>query len=169
MTTQSRRSGFTLIELILVMAILLVLASVVAPRFSDFVPSLRVDRTARTLLAWMKKARADAALTGARQRLVFDLEARSWWLESQADPLREPERFEIRTGVWGEEPLPAGVSLGSMDGLESEDGLFRLEFRPDGTVADASIQVSNDRGDLRVVRITGATGRVTIDEGVEEP
>ncbi len=46
--------GFTLIELILVMAILLILAGLVAPRFSDFVPSLRVDRTARTLLAWMK-------------------------------------------------------------------------------------------------------------------
>src|SRR5262245_26412005 len=54
--------GFTLVELILVMIVVFTLATVVVPRFSDFFPSLQVRKSTEQLMAWARKARADAAL-----------------------------------------------------------------------------------------------------------
>ena len=134
------RRGVTLLELMLVMAILVVFAAVLAPRFTDFFPSLQVDRTARTVLAWAKKARADAALTGARQRLVFDFEKRRYWIEYQKDPLRNPDAFVRRVGAWKEETYPEGVTLEPLEGLEPVEGRSLLEFFPDGTTQPSAGQ-----------------------------
>ena len=53
---QRREGGFTLVELLLVMGVIFVLTAVVAPRFSDFVPSLRLKKTVDRLFAWAQKA-----------------------------------------------------------------------------------------------------------------
>lgn len=158
------RRGYTLLELILVMMLIVLVAGIVAPRFSDFFPALQVDRSARTVLAWARKARADAALTGARQRFVLDVENRVYWIESQADPLREPNRFERATGVWREEALPDRVQFGRIEGMKENGNRRLLEFLPDGTAADAGIEVRNEAGDRREIRITAATGDVSVVE-----
>jgi Tfp pilus assembly protein FimT len=43
------------------MVVIFTLATVVAPRFSDFFPSLQVRKSTEHLFAWARKARADAA------------------------------------------------------------------------------------------------------------
>lgn len=159
----------TLLELLLVMAILVVFAAVLAPRFTDFFPGLQVDRTARTVLAWAKKVRADAALTGARQRLVFDFEKRQYWIEYQDDPLRHPDQFVRRGGAWKAEGYPEAVTLRAIEGFQGEDGRTLLEFFPDGTAQDAVLLVANDRGDEQTILVTGVTSRVEILTKEVEP
>jgi hypothetical protein len=135
---------------------------VAAPRFSDFFPALQVGTTTSRIVAWARKARSDAALTGASYRMVFDDEGKRYWLEYQSRPLREPELFEKVGGSWGEETFPDDVALEGLDRLEEGGGFRFLEFRPDGTAEDVEISVSNDRGDRRTIKIAGATGQVTI-------
>jgi hypothetical protein len=160
--------GFTLVELILVMGVIFVLAAVVAPRFSDYVPALRVQKTSDQIMAWAQKTRSDAATTGLRQRLVFDPQLKEYWIEYEARPFREPDVFVKLAGSWERERLPDEVDL-SLEGLESGLGLQRyLEFRPDGTAADALITISNDRGDRVSIKVVGATSRVTV-EVAQEP
>jgi Tfp pilus assembly protein FimT len=144
------------------MIILFVVAGVAAPRFSDFFPALQVGTTAGRIVAWARKARSDAALTGAAYRLVFDEEGKRYWLEFQRRPFLEPELFERVGGSWDEEPIPEDVILEGLDALEEEGGFRYLEFRPDGTAEDVEFAVTNDRGDRRTIRVVRSTGQVTV-------
>ena len=159
-------AGFTLLELILVMGILFVLASVVAPRFSDFLPSLRVRKTGDRIYAWAQKTRADAATTGTVRRLVFDTKDRTYHIEVEANPFRNPGKFTVLGGGWEAEALPDGVDFETLEGLEAGSGgstVRFLEFRPDGTSEDAKIVIANDREDRVTIRVVGATSKLTIE------
>ena len=167
----NRRGGFTLVELILVMIVIFTLATVIAPRFSDFFPSYQVRKSTEHFFAWARKARADAAVTGVRQRLVLDTKNHKFWIEYEARPVKEPGKFVLLSGAWGEEQLPEGVVFESIDGAESAasgDGLKYLEFRPDGTSSEATIVISNENGDSHTVKVEGATSKVLIKPS-EEP
>jgi len=160
-----RSAGFTLIELILVMIVIFTLATVVLPRFADFLPSYRVKKTTEHLFAWSRKARADAAVTGIRQRLMLDTKNRKFWIEYEARPIKEPGKFTPLSGAWEEEQLPDGVDLESVEGAESSPtsgDVKYLEFRPDGTCSEATIVVSNDGGDRLTLRVEGATSKIYI-------
>lgn len=160
---QSR--GVTLIELVLVMVILFIMAGVVAPRLSDSFPAMQVNRSATRILAWSKKARSDAALTGAKQRLVIDSSKKTLWIEAQTQPLKEPGRFEQLGAAADVEEFPDAVVFESLEGLKGDGSKKYLEFDPDGTTTDATIILANDRGDRKIVKVVGATARVTIEDG----
>jgi Tfp pilus assembly protein FimT len=168
---RTRVRGVTLLELVLVMMIIFTLATVVAPRFSDFFPALQVRSAAAALLATAGKARADAVLTGVRHRLIIDTETRSYWIALEAHPVKEPGKFEKLGGAWVDEELPRDVVLETIEGFGTEAGTRRyLEFRSDGTAsAAASVVLANDRGDRRTVTVAAATGAVKIEDGGAAP
>jgi general secretion pathway protein H len=164
---RNRRGGFTLVELILVMIVVFTLATVVAPRFSDFFPSLQVRKSTEQLMAWARKARADAALTGARQRLLLDLASRKYWIEYEARPIKEPGKFVKLSGSWSAETLPEAVTFELIEGAEtdsSNSALRYVEFRPDGTCTDATVTLSNDVGDRQVLRMEPTTSKISIQQ-----
>lgn len=153
--------GFTLLELVIVMILIFTFTAVVAPRFSDFVPALRVKRSGEELLAACRKARADAALKGRIHRVNVDPESRTWWLMQQGDPFREPEMFKALKGEWaGAVELPTGVEAA----MTREGEEKYLEFFPDGTATEGSVELSNTKGDRITVRVIGTTGRVYVEE-----
>ena len=157
--------GMTLLELVLVMMVVFVLAAVVAPRFSDFFPSLQVKSAASTFLATAGKARADAVLTGVRHRLVLDTETRTYWIAMEARPMKEPGKFQKLGGAWIDEELPRDVRIETIDGFGTESGLRRyLEFRTDGTSTEASIVLGNEQGDRRAIKVAAATGQAKIED-----
>lgn len=167
-----RNPGFTLVELILVMVVIFTLATVVAPRFSDFFPSLQVRKSTEHLMAWARKARADAAITGTRQRLFLDTAKRKFWIENEPRPIKEPGKFVALSGAWLEEFLPEGVEIESVDKAETDpgsSGVRYIEFRPDGTCSDATVVLSNDKGDRQTLKIEGATSKITIEQQAEQP
>jgi prepilin-type N-terminal cleavage/methylation domain-containing protein len=165
-----RRRGFTLIELILVMIVIFTLAAIVAPRFSDFFPSFQVRKTSERLLGWARKARADAATTGIRHRLVVDPTQKKYWIEYEARPMKEPGIFTLLGGAWGEELLPDAVSFESIDstGIDPSNAALRfVEFRPDGTATEATIVVSNENGDRQSLKIEAETAKIALSAAGE--
>jgi len=159
------RGGFTLFELIIVMIVIFTLAAIVAPRFSDFFPSFQVRKSTEHLMAWARKARADAAVTGLRQRLMVDAKARKFWIEYEARPVKEPGKFVPLSGAWGEEQMPDAVTVDSLEGLDAAatgSGAQYLEFLPDGTTKDATIVRGNDNGDSQTLKVEGATAKIYI-------
>jgi type II secretion system protein H len=168
---RSRQSGFTLIELILVMVVIFTLATIVAPRFSDSFPSLQVRTSAERLFAWARKARTDAALTGCRQRLLMDSSKKKFWIEVEARPLKEPGKFTKLSGAWEEVQLPDEVLFELIEGAETDPGtsaLRYLEFRPDGTSTEATIILSNENGDRQTLRVEAATSKIYIELAKED-
>jgi prepilin-type N-terminal cleavage/methylation domain-containing protein len=169
---RSRRArGFTLIELILVMGVIFILATIIAPRFSDSFPSLQVRSSTERLFAWARKARSDAALTGCRQRLLMDLAKKKFWIEFEARPIKEPGTFRKLSGAWEDSQLPDEVLFERIEGAETDPGngdLRYLEFRPDGTSTEATIILSNQNGDRQTLRVEGATSKIYIEQAKDE-
>jgi len=159
------RGGFTLVELILVMIVIFTVATVVAPRLTDFFPSFQVKKSSQRLFAWARKARADAATTGLRQRLLLDPQSQKYWIESEARPFKEPGRFVPLGGSWGEEQFASGVKFESIEGAGTDparSGCRYVEFRPDGTSTDTTIQIADDRNDRSVLKVEGASSKIYI-------
>ena len=173
MTKGSRRAGgFTLVELILVMIVIFTLATVVAPRFTDFFPSYQVRKSSEHLMSWARKAKADAALTGARQRLVLDVTNRKFWIEVEMRPLKEPGKFTALSGAWNPETLPGEVVFESVDVGQSESSsstMKYIEFRSDGTASEATVILANDVGDRQTLRVEAATSKIYFQTAEQQP
>src|SRR5664279_3001935 len=77
------RRGFTLIELILVMALLTVVISLTAPRLSRFFHGRTLDSEARRLLALTRSGQSRAVSEGIPMDLWVDTEHGSFGLEAE--------------------------------------------------------------------------------------
>jgi len=131
-----RREGFTLVELIVVLAILAGLAAMVAPSFSRTVASARVRTAASDVRSTFARARALAVASARERSAVFDLSRGGFGVDNEAVRLL-PET--IRLGV----VLPGGD--------RQDRGSVRVRFFPDGGGEAAKISVTaQDGGALRV-------------------
>lgn len=66
-----KNTGFTLIELMIVVAIITILAVLAAPSFRDTMQRQRVEGAAETLIAALQNAKAEAIKTNRAMRIVF--------------------------------------------------------------------------------------------------
>jgi Tfp pilus assembly protein FimT len=160
-----------LYEVIIVLIIILVAATVVAPAFSAFLPSVRVRKAGDELMAAFSKARVDAVLTSRRFRVVFTKDPAAYRIEYEPDPMNEPATFRALPGDWGaKSALPEGVSFTSLDGATQEDSDSEeaLEFSPDGTAPEARIVLGHENGESVIISVDPADGRARVVEPEEE-
>ena len=66
------KSGFTLIEVIVVMVIIAIMAAIAMPRFVDWLPNMRLKAAARDLYSNMQKARMLAVKSNKSTAIIFD-------------------------------------------------------------------------------------------------
>ncbi len=110
MNYQRKESGFTLIEVMVVVAIFGVLATAAAPTYREWIQNSRIRNGAESILNGISKARSEALM---RNTLVsFTLGANSAWTVECVDAAKCPD-------------LPAGL-------VESRDST-------DGSSADISV------------------------------
>jgi len=74
----ARRAGFSLVEVIVVMLILALVASVVAVNVTGSLKSTRIRAVSRDLVAAMKYTRGQAIAKGKAQHISFNLEDKSY-------------------------------------------------------------------------------------------
>ena len=97
--SQSSLTGFTLIELILVLVIIGFLTSLVAPAITS-TTGLRLKTTTKRIAAALRFARSQAVISGSNYRATFDLEKGEVTVECLAednsfgDKLDEKEEWE---------------------------------------------------------------------------
>jgi type II secretion system protein H len=160
-----RASGFTLIELILVMALLTVLVSVAAPRLSQFFRGRTLNSEARRLLALTRGGQSRAVSEGLPMDLWVDTATRTFGLEAErsfetSDP--RAVEFNLDSGLQMEvvnqtttttaTPLNRSrrVSTASTPrAVLARANLPTIRFLPDGSIGETS---------PRMVRLTGADG-----------
>src|SRR5687767_14222712 len=80
---RSHRSGFTLIELIFVMVLLIIVASMVAPRMSSFFRGRALSAEAQRLLSLTHYAQSRAVTEGVPVLLWIDVAKSTYGLEVQ--------------------------------------------------------------------------------------
>ena len=72
MRTRRKKHGFSLVELIVVIAIFSVLAGIAAPAVSRWVPRHRLKAAARDIVSVMAQAKAEAIRRGEQVTLAFN-------------------------------------------------------------------------------------------------
>ncbi len=165
------RSGFTLIEIMAVVLILLMIAAIVIPRVSLIASQAALD-DAKRLAATLDYAREKAISVGRAHRVVLDLDHAQYWIEAQPPPAPTPpilawaELDELplvapRTNtrefaaLRGSQPTPldANVVIAAVesDSDAAIDGIAQIAFEPDGATAPARVLIT--AGDSVRVRI----------------
>jgi prepilin-type N-terminal cleavage/methylation domain-containing protein len=136
--------GFTLIELILVMALLVIAVTYVTPRMQVFFRGRTMQSEARQLVALMHNGQARAVSGGVPMRLWFDSDKKQYGLEEEpgySDPKdATPEKIDLNENLKIE--IPEGdPSLSQPATTELNDehsGMPKITFLPDGSIADGS-------------------------------
>ncbi|MFZ9854670.1 MAG: GspH/FimT family pseudopilin [Limisphaerales bacterium] len=160
-----RRDGFTLLELILVLALLAIAVSIVTPRLSGFASGRAFDSETRRLLALTHAARSRAISEGRPIVLWIDTTAGTYGLR-QDGPVANVDtnalEFTLAPGITAAfdaaealagqtttsrrpqvPPLPNAVTVGPLQILPG------IRMMPDGSVDESSpqsIRITNTDG-----------------------
>lgn len=145
MTQRHLHPGFTLIELILVMAIIGAMLAIVAPSLGRLRSQTRVADTAAQVRSMVELARARAVADGRPYRVVIDTADHECWIESlDAGGFARPT-----TSQGAKIALDESVAITS-DAIDQPLDAFTLRAEPDG------------RAELVQLTLTGQDGRTLI-------
>ena len=140
-------SGFTLIELIIVMLLLAVAASLVAPKMSSFFRGRALNHEVRRMLSLTHYAQSRAVADGVPVVLWFDGKASTYGVEVQAGHATD----EDRTRQFTAEPtltISAGTTMAAAtpvseqedEGFGMPEGRAAIRFTPDGFIDEVSVR-----------------------------
>jgi type II secretion system protein H len=141
-----RCRAFTLIELILVLALLVIAISIVAPRMSDFMRGRALDSEARRLLALMHTGQSRAVSEGMPMVLWVDGKKSAYGLEAETAGQRGDPKAE---DLMVDENLQIAVVNAGSAATTTFHNLPAIRFLPDGTIDETSPQT---------LRLTDAKG-----------
>jgi prepilin-type N-terminal cleavage/methylation domain-containing protein len=177
-----RADGFTLLELLFVIAIMVTIIGIALPITTDAVDALRTQGATRYLAARIVSARMDAVKRSRYIALRFERAVPDYTYRDYADGNHNGVRTaDIKAGI--DPPLDTaehigdsfgGVTLQLMDDTPDADGAMHtgtdgvrigvaklLTMGPDGTATSGTLYVRG-RNAQYAIRILGVTGRVRV-------
>lgn len=168
----SGSAGFTLVELVVVVGIVIVMMAVGLPYFSSMIKGSRLDGATRQLVGDVREARSRATLTGWEYK-IFGYSSSGGGANpnqyrilgkgpSAGWPLDTVQSFQSATQMAGEwiditREFP-GISLTPSGGYAS----FYVSFNPQGVATGivnfSPLQLTSDAGGSKSVTVTPAGG-----------
>ena len=136
-TSRFTPHGFTLIELILVLALLVIITSLAAPAMSRFVRGRALDSEARRFAALMHAGQSRAVSEGAPMVLWVDAETGAYGLEAETSGQDGDAKAEKLTV---DSTLRVSVASAGVGTPETFKNLPAVKFLADGTVDENSPQ-----------------------------
>lgn len=173
-------SGFTLLELTVVLFILTLVTVLVAPTFSRSFGQTQIKASARDIAALCRFARTQAISHQGVVEVVLDRRANAYWLRGpewiisrlggieEVATAENPEQpWEVRLQQARVRSLPAGVTLKSVvldTVLLREDERGTIAFFPQGSSTGGEVWVSDEKGRGYRIVIDPSIGLVRINE-----
>jgi type II secretion system protein H len=156
------RAGFTLLEVMVTLAVIGLAAAIVLPRLRDG-GELRLEMEGRQLADAVNFGRERAVLTGAPMRLVLDLDAQRWRLGrpgrvaaevvSDPGPLDRPRWLAASARF-------RSVAVGGAPVVQR--GIVALDFLPAGDGLPARFDLADERGATLGIVVPAAGGRAVV-------
>lgn len=179
-TPRSPRAGFTLVELMIVLAMAVLVLAIGLPNLLELLNRQRLEGQVRDLATLAQRARQEALVRGAPAvleieghgfRTFVDLHGAN--LTAPPDGLFNPLSGAPLQGtdfVLGRRQLHARLalegpeSLPQVDGFSVVDGQRKAIFDPDGSIrATGAIRIADHRGNYLELRVEpAATGKVSV-------
>ena len=141
-----RRAGFTLVELLVVLAVLAVVMAMAVPVFTAGRPRAELDGAALQLAASLRQARGQAIASNRSQAFTIDLERRLYWAGEGATLRQLPPDIDVSL-------VTATAEL--IDGTTGS-----IRFFADGGSTGGGVRVSRSGAgwDVLVDWLTGRVG-----------
>jgi type II secretion system protein H len=142
---RSERCAFTLIELILVLALLVVITSLVAPAMSNFIRGRALDSEARRMLALLHAGQSRAVSEGMPMMVWLDEKTGAYGLEAET-PGQNGDAKAEHLSV--DSTLQLTVKSGPM-GLTTLRTMPAVRLLADGTIDEKSpsaLQLTDSEG-----------------------
>ena len=157
-----RKRGFTLVELMVVIALMAILAAVILPEMRGTFDDATLRSTARKLVSALNLAHSRAVTLQQLHRVVFDPSAGQFTVERTARS-DEGKGYVALTDVpGGSGQFAKQLKVDVRKNAEAEG--TTIAFYPDGT-ADAAEIVLRDREGFQLgLRINAITARISIEE-----
>ncbi len=158
-----RSHGFTLVELILVMALLVIGISFVTPRMQVFFRGRTLKSEAHQIVALMHDGQSRAVSGGVPMILWFDTDKKQYGLEEEpgySDPKdAKPEKIDLNEKLKFEIPEgdPSTSQPVTSDLNDEHAGMPKITFLPDGSLSDASpktVRIVDDDGSVLLLTQT---------------
>lgn len=143
--TRRRLVGFTIIELVLVIALIAVVSAVAVPRFASAVTRQQVDVAAERLVRDLQLARREAMLRGTTCVVRFSTAADSYQLTGVPDPDHPAQLYRVNLAR-----DPFCVDLHAVDFAGGTD----LSFDPFGRPSTGGTLILRDMGGSNDITIT---------------
>lgn len=124
-----KSSGFTLLELIVVIFLITLILGVSVPFFLGGLPGQRLNATARDLSATIRQARNLAQIHGEPQTVTIDLDGKYYGIEGRTTK-----------GI----PADIGVMVLDMLAGEVRQGKYSVSARAFGSIEGGTIVLSQD-------------------------
>lgn len=158
--------GFTLIELTLVMAMLLIVFSVAMPTLKAFFHGRELNSEARRFLSLTRHGQSRAVSEGVPMVLWIDARRGAYGLQQQAgydDTDRRAVEFAVKddTQVEAQLPLVSAPSARSNQPIPGIGNVPRIRFTPDGFIGESSPErIILRQGEEDVISIVQSTNRL---------
>ncbi len=155
------KRGFTLLELLIVMAILGVTIGFVGPRIYGGLSSSGMDKAARDITAIIQVARSNAITKHQTYLVRFDMD------EVKVGYYLRPETSGIMPDMERERKLPEGIRFQSMKSPyqpTKQQGFFELRVTPDGIVEQGVIYLENALGKVYTLEVKPFSGYLKVED-----
>lgn len=161
------RGAFSLIELVMVVALLAVMLALTAGSMDGMLPEYRLRGEARKVGAEMARAKGEALASGRDVYLGYDLNRGKMWLWVWREtPVEERTAGEPDVGwiVHLEEDLRPGVHITNVifgTRRTVTEGTAMVRVSPMGTADQHIVNLVSDEGQAVSVKLNGITGVVS--------
>ena len=189
----SSEDGFSLMEIMLVFAIIAVLSSISMPAMRGFAASRRLTTSAHAIADTLAFARDMAITERTTHLVVFDVSSNRYWLASSENfDTQNPTASVGRTaspttstggqvvisrtgGIMGiPQPLNQGVTIAAL--VTTHNGVIQqitsgadyVYFSPTSTSVDTIVYLRNVKGTVLAVVVEASTGRASIEQMTPE-
>ena len=152
------RCAFTLIELVLVMALLVVAVSMIAPRMSDFIRGRALGAEAQRMLALTHAGQSRAVSEGMPMVLWLNAKQNTCGMEAETSPKGgdpKAEDLTINENVQIASAATTGTAATTFNHLPA------IRFLPDGTIDENSpqtLQLTEGNDALWLTELKNRTG-----------
>jgi general secretion pathway protein H len=134
----ARASGFSLLEMVVVLAILAMAAALIAPRAAAWRDDMRIEQAARDLATGLRAARAAAIHANREAVFVLDGVTGRYWSDVAPAPKALPKR------------------VSAMDGVPRT-----IRFFPDGGTSGGTLRLS-EANRIAVIQVDSLSGRTIV-------